>query len=113
MKTAFISGASRGIGRGIAYALAAEGYSLALTCEKNITMLSALADELHDTYGVSVYPYACDMGDASAVSAMAAQVLADFGPIDVVVNNAGISYVGLITDLSPEEWDRIVSVNLS
>ena len=113
MKTAFVSGASRGIGRGIASALAAEGYSLALTCEKNIDALNGLAEELRSEYGIQVLTYVCDMGDSTAVENMAADVLKTFPAIDVVVNNAGISYVGLITDLSVEEWNRIVSVNLS
>ena len=113
MKTAFVSGASRGIGRGIATALAAQGYALALTCEKNIDALQQLGEELHQTYGVQVLCFACDMGDAAAVESMAAEVLKTFPTMDVIVNNAGISYVGLITDLSNEEWNRILSVNLS
>lgn len=113
MKNAFISGASRGIGRGIAKALANEGYNLALTCEKNIEMLEIFAASLHQEYGVTVLTFACDMGDSVAVSAMAKEATKTLGAMDVVINNAGISYVGLITDLSYEEWNRILSVNLS
>lgn len=113
MNTAFISGASRGIGRGIARALAARGYGLALTCEKNMDALESFGQELSHTYHIPVRTYACDMGDAAAVLKMAEDVRQTLGDVDVVVNNAGISYVGLITDLSLEEWNRILSVNLS
>lgn len=113
MKCAFVSGASRGIGRGIATVLAANGYSLALTCEKNIDLLQELCTSLEQEYGITAKGYTCDMGSADAVAATAEEIRKDFPSMDVVVNNAGISYVGLITDLSPAEWDRIVSVNLS
>ena len=113
MKTAFVSGASRGIGRGIAILLAAQGYSLALTCEKNLDLLQELADDLSKQFGIEAYAYACDMGNAGDVWDTAQEILSVFPTLDVVVNNAGISYTGLITDLSDEEWDRIISVNLS
>lgn len=112
-KTAFVSGASRGIGRAIAIKLAKEGYDLALTCEKRIDTLKELAEELQKKYQVRVLAYATDMSDATAVNAMAEKVLETFGTMDIVVNNAGISMVGLITDLTVEQWQRILNVNLS
>ncbi len=112
-KKAFVSGASRGIGRAIAEKLAKEGYDLALTCEKNIEALQAFARELEQTCGIRVLALATDMGKAEAVEAMGKQVLEEFTAIDVVVNNAGISVVGLVTDLTVEEWQRILDVNLS
>lgn len=112
-RTAFVSGASRGIGKAIAEKLAEEGCDLALTCEKRIDALKKLAEELEDQYGVKVLALPTDMGDAAAVAAMGERVLQEFGAVDLVVNNAGISMVGLVTDLTVEQWQRIVNVNLS
>ena len=113
MKCAFVSGASRGIGRGIATALASNGYALALTCEKNIDLLHDFCHSLEQKYGIMARGYACDMGNPDTVAATVEEIRNTFPSMDVVVNNAGISYVGLITDLNVEDWNRIVSVNLS
>ena len=105
-KVAFVSGASRGIGRAIATSLAKEGYHLGLVCRKNQKMLEDLAEDLRSVYHM-------DVGDPSFVKALAEEMLAHFSQIDVLVNNAGISHIGLLTDMSVEEWDQILSVNLS
>ncbi len=112
-KTAFISGASRGIGKATATALAKEGYHLALTCRHSIRGLETLAEDLRQTYHIQVLTFQGNMGDADFVSAMASEVQKVYRKIDVLINNAGISYVGLLTDMSAEEWDEVISVNLS
>ncbi len=112
-KVAFVSGASRGIGRAIAIALAKDGYHLGLVCQKNQKMLEDLADDLRTAYHIEVLTFTGDMGDPSFVNRLAKEMLAHFSQIDVVINNAGISHIGLLTDMSVEEWDRILSVNLS
>ena len=112
-KTAFITGASRGIGAGIARSLAAQGYSLGLSCQKSSDAIHDLADSLAEEYGISVSVYIFDVADHNAVSSAAEDFLREYGHIDVLINNAGISYVGLFTDLTYEEWNRIVNVNLS
>lgn len=112
-KTAFVTGASRGLGRGIARSLASDGYSLGLTCEKNTDRLASLKEELIRDYGVSVEIYTFDIADPVAVSDVALDFLKKFQHIDVLVNNAGISYVGLLTDLDAVSWDRMIRVNLS
>lgn len=112
-KTAFVSGASRGIGAAVARALAEEGYHLALTCEKNQTLLNELASHLRETYHVEVCCYTGDMGDSGFVADTASDILCRWGSVDLVVNNAGIAHIGLLTDMTPQEWDRILSVNLS
>lgn len=113
LKTAFISGASRGIGRAIAISLAERGYHLSLTCEKNTTILQELADTLRENHHIQVLTFTGDMGDASFVSQVAQETLKEFGQIDVVINNAGISHVGLLADMTEEQWNRVLSVNLS
>ncbi len=112
-KTALITGASRGIGAGIAEALARDGYDLVLTCLENVDRLETLAAQLRDAYGISVLTAKCDASDYAQVEELAGKVRAEFSHVDVIVNNAGISVVGLITDLTPEEWDRVIRTNLS
>lgn len=107
-KNALVTGASRGIGRAIAEALAKEGYQLYLTCQKSADKLSALASFLADTYGVSCTPIVADMGDPAAVEGVFAQI----PDLDVLVNNAGISYVGILHEMSVEDWRHVMQTNL-
>lgn len=111
-KNALITGASRGIGRACALELARRGCNVALNCLKNrdgLRETEALAAE----FGVRTVTVPADVGDFGAVSAMFSRIEQELGPIDILVNNAGISYVGLLTDMAPEEWNRILAVNLS
>ena len=113
IRTAFITGASRGIGRGIALVLARNGYNLALTCRRNKEDLDAFAQELHSRYMIDVCTYQCNASSYSEVASTIEAALAHFGKITLLVNNAGISKVGLLTDLSPEEWKELIETNLS
>ncbi|MCQ2519569.1 MAG: SDR family NAD(P)-dependent oxidoreductase [Lachnospiraceae bacterium] len=108
-KTALITGASRGIGLAIARKMAELGYDLFLTCEKNIDMLNSSAKELESTYGICVKTFATDMGNPGRVE----ELFSNITDLDVLVNNAGISYVGLLSEMSYEDWNRVISVNLS
>lgn len=108
MKTALVTGASRGIGREIALTLAKNGYNLHLICEKNMTSLSSFCHELSDTYNITAIPYQCDVSDYDSIC----RIFNDINELDVLINNAGISYVGLLTDMTVDDWNRIVSVNL-
>ena len=112
-KYGIITGASRGIGRSIAIKSADNGVNLALCCQNNIDALNTLASDLREKYGITVMTFQADVGDPSAVQSMADQILQSFPHIDYMVNNAGISIIGLITDMSVEDWNRMVSVNLS
>lgn len=113
-KTAFISGASRGIGRAIAAKLADEGYDLVLVCEKNAAMLSEFADGLRNRYrDIRVLTFAGDIADSGFVDSVANETLDTFGSIDAIINNAGISHIGLLTDMADEDWHRVLDVNLS
>lgn len=111
--TALITGASRGIGAACARHFAAKGYDLALCCRTSTETLTALSQELQTTYGIQVLPFFGDVGDYTFVSGMVQQVLSAFGHLDVLINNAGISYIGLLTDMEPADWERIVSTNLT
>lgn len=104
-----ITGASRGIGRAIAKQFAMSRDDLYLICRRETEKLEELKKELEEYYSVNVYIMQTDVGNPEEVE----KSLALLPTMDVVVNNAGISYVGLLTDMSVEEWNRIVSVNLS
>lgn len=105
---ALITGASRGIGKAIAESFAQAGYELILTCSKTMDDLRSFAAELSTNYNIPCHAVQADIGNAEDV----ARLFAEIKSLDVLINNAGISYVGLLTDMSIEEWQRVMSVNL-
>lgn len=107
-KTALITGASRGIGKATAECFAREGYHLILTCSHSLTKLQALADRLARDYGVSCLAVRADAGNEEDIRAL----FEGIPRLDVLVNNAGISHIGLLSDMSSREWHRVLSVNL-
>jgi len=111
--TVLITGASRGIGQAIAIAFAKAGYQLVITCSKTEQDLLALAEILENHYGAEVLTSVGDIADYQYVTCLFDSIHARFGGIDVLVNNAGISYVGLLTDMSIEDWNRIINTNLT
>ena len=106
---ALVTGASRGIGRAIAETLAGAGYNLVLTCSRTLPELSGLANSLEEKYGIHCTAQMADASDPVAMD----QLFASLDHLDVLVNNAGISYIGLLTDMSIEEWQHIINTNLS
>lgn len=108
-KVAFITGASRGIGKAIANKFAEAGYDLFITCINSEDEIISYSEELSEKYHISCTPLIGDIADPSVVEGFFEQV----NDIDVLVNNAGISYIGLLTDMSNDEWNRIISTNLS
>lgn len=112
-KTALITGASRGIGRAIATQFARAGYNLIITCSKTEADLLALKQELEDTYHTDILTSIGDIADYHYVEELFSNIEAHFSGVDVLVNNAGISYVGLLTDMTIEDWNHIVSTNLT
>ena len=107
-KTALITGASRGIGKAIAKEFATQGYDLYLTCISSIASLKEYARELEQTHGIHCLAIQADMGHYEDVS----RVFEKIPTLDVLVNNAGISFVGLLSDMTPEEWHRVMHTNL-
>lgn len=128
-KSVLITGASRGIGKAIAYEFARNGYDLYLTCKNNFDLLKEIQLEIEKPRNntINIQPetenqgkinelsvpqkchiFQCDMGNAKEVEQLFQTILS----VDVIVNNAGISYVGLLTDMSEEEWHHVISTNL-
>ena len=111
--TAIITGASRGIGKAIAKRLAMEGYHLALFCHNNIDLLNEFAEELRQECKVEVYTYQGDISDYGFTIPACEDALAKLGQVDVLINNAGIAHIGLLTDMTIDEWDNVINTNLS
>jgi NAD(P)-dependent dehydrogenase (short-subunit alcohol dehydrogenase family) len=109
-KVALITGANRGIGKGIARGLAAEGAGLALVA-RGAEELRRAADEL-TAGGVEALAVPADVTDEGQVRGAFAQALARFGRLDVLVNNAGAFDGGPLDELTAEAWDRVLAVNL-
>lgn len=110
-KTALITGASRGIGRAIARRFAEEGANVAFTYLSSVEKGQALAAELSE-FGTIIKGYRSDAADNKAAEDLVSQVVADFGKLDIVVNNAGITRDGLLMRMSEEQWDEVIRVNL-
>lgn len=110
-KTAIITGASRGIGRGIAETFVAHGANVAFTYLSSEEKARQLEEELSSA-GTKVKGYKSDAGDFSQAEELVKNVMADFGQIDVVINNAGITKDNLLMRISEEDWDRVIDVNM-
>lgn len=112
-KVAFITGASRGIGRAIAEEFARHGYCLAINCKNSGEALLSYAEELTNRYHVTCLPLFGDAGEEPFIIEAFQAIDHKFGRIDVLVNNAGISKIGLLADLSLREWNQILQTNLT
>jgi len=110
-KVALITGGSRGIGKGIVEVFAAQGAHVAFTYNSSAEAAHAMADELSQN-GVIVKAYQSDAAQFDQAESLVTQVLADFGSIDILINNAGITKDNLLMRISEEDFDRVIEVNL-
>ena len=111
-KHVLITGASRGIGRAIALSFARDGWNVAVSCRHDSPELESLQREVKNT-GVSFLPFIGDMGLEEDVREMFRRIRETFGSLDVLVNNAGISHIGLLQDMSLSQWDAVLRTNLT
>jgi 3-oxoacyl-[acyl-carrier protein] reductase len=110
-KTALITGASKGIGRKIAEKFAEHGANVAFTYLSSVEKGQALEQELQNA-GTKVKGYRSDASKFDEAEKLINDVVADFGGLDIVVNNAGITKDGLLMRMSEEAWDDVINVNL-
>lgn len=111
-KTVLITGASRGIGRAIALRFAREGWQTAITCIQNRERLEEAQKEIQ-ALKTPCLAYVGDMGDLEDCRQLFAQIEETFGHLDVLVNNAGMSHIGLLQDMTISEWDRLLKSDLT
>ena len=110
-KTAIITGASRGIGSGIATVFAQQGADVAFTYSSSSEAAEAL-EKLLQAYGTKVKAYQSNAADFVSAQELAAKVLEEFGQIDILVNNAGITKDNLLMRMGEEDFDKVIEVNL-
>src|SRR3546814_561129 len=110
-KTALITGASKGIGRKIAEKFAEQGAHVAFTYLSSIEKGQVLENELQ-SFGTKVKGYRSDASKFEEAEKLIADVVADFGTLDIVVNNAGITKDGLLMRMSEQQWNDVIDVNL-
>jgi 3-oxoacyl-[acyl-carrier protein] reductase len=110
-KTAIITGASRGIGKGIAEIFAKNGANIAFTYSSSVESALALEKELN-AMGVKAKGYQSDASDFNEAQAFVDAVLEDFETVDVLINNAGITKDNLLMRMSEEDFDKVIDVNL-
>lgn len=112
MSTVLITGASRGIGAACAVAFAKAGCDIAVNYCRSEEKANALVRELK-AYGVHAFAVRADVADSEQVKRMFDAVRAEWGTVDVLVNSAGIAHTGLLTDMTDDEWKRLIDTDLS
>jgi len=111
-KVAIVTGGSRGLGKAMAEALAEAGANV-VVCSRDAEKVRAVAEELGSTCGQACRGYGCDVSDPEQVKALVAQVIAEFGQVDVLINNAGINIRGAIEELSLDEFRQVQETNVT
>ena len=110
-KITLITGAAQGIGKGIALEYAKQGATVAFTVRKHDERSEALVNEIAAMGGIAK-AYAADAANFTSASEVVSEVMKDFGRIDVLVNNAGITKDGLLMRMTEEQWDAVINTNL-
>lgn len=110
-KAAIVTGGSRGIGRGIAEALAQQGMKVLISA-RHLDDVERAAREMRDALDGTVVGMACDVRNEKDVHALFRRAISDFGGVDVLINNAGIGVFGLVEELSPEDFRAVLETNL-
>lgn len=112
-KTILITGASRGIGRSVAIKFASENYHVFLNCRTSVTELMTVRTFIEKNYHVPCDIVPGDVGNSVDVTKMFENIYRTCSHLDVLVNNAGISYIGLLMDMNDEDWRQVIDTNLS
>jgi 3-oxoacyl-[acyl-carrier protein] reductase len=110
-KTALVTGASKGIGRSIAIRYAEQGANVAFTYLSSVEQGHALESELQSK-GIKAKGYRSDASDFAQADKLINDVITDFGSLDILINNAGITQDTLLLRMTEEMWDKVINVNL-
>ncbi|MBD3250162.1 MAG: SDR family oxidoreductase [Candidatus Pacebacteria bacterium] len=111
-KTAIVTGSSSGLGVQFAHALARQGADVVVTARRK-ERLEQVEQELQEKYGVRSLAVECDVTQQDQVEAMVEQTITKLGRVDILVNNAGVGGIGAATEISLEEWQKVIAVNLT
>ena len=111
-RIALVTGASGGIGSACARELAGRGYTVLVHGNRGFSAAKALAHELCEA-GMDAHALCCDLADSRAVTAMCGELLHLYHHVDALVLCAGVAYTGLLTDMTDEDWHRVMDVNVS
>ncbi|MCM1257073.1 MAG: SDR family NAD(P)-dependent oxidoreductase [Roseburia sp.] len=112
-KTVLITGASRGIGHAAARVFAAGGYRLVLNCHHSKEKLETFSANLKKEYGIEVLTCCGNIGDYNFVYELFQEIKNFSQGVDILINNAGIDHIGLLSDMTIEEWNQIINTNLT
>lgn len=112
-KTVLITGASRGIGKSAALLFASRGYHVFLNCNASVDDLKETAASIETDYSGSCTLVPGNIGDSNAVKQIFEKIYEECDHLDVLINNAGTAHIGLLSDMTDEEWNRIIQTNLS
>ncbi|MFW2340975.1 MAG: 3-oxoacyl-[acyl-carrier-protein] reductase [Acidimicrobiia bacterium] len=110
-RVALVTGGSRGIGRAVAVRLAADGHRVVVNFSSSPEAAASVVEEIRSAGGEAV-AVAADVSDADAVANLMGQVGEEFGPVEILVNNAGVTRDGLLARMGSDDWDRVMEVNL-
>ena len=112
-ETAIVTGSSKGIGKAIATAFAREGANVVTNSRSDDQATAAAAEIRAAVDGASILAVECDVTDPASVSALVDVTVEEFGSLNVMVNNAGMTIVGPAEEMNPEDWQQVIDVNLS
>ncbi len=112
-KTALVTGSTSGIGLGIVTRLAAEGANIVLNGFGEPAEIERISSDLKSRYKVKISYDGADMSKPESIAAMVKKAIAEFGAVDVLVNNAGIQHVAPVDEFPLDKWDAIIAINLS
>lgn len=112
-QTVLITGASRGIGKSTALLFASRGFRVFLNCRNSVDALKELQCTIQETCHTDCHIVPGDVGDPSCVRDIFQKISHVCEGVDILINNAGIAHIGLLIDMSDEDWDRIIRTNLS
>ena len=111
-KTAIVTGGSRGIGKAIALKLASLGADIAVIYAGNAELAENVCRECEQSFGVNAKSYCCDVSNFTAAKQTVSKIKADFGAVQILVNNAGVTRDGLMAMMSEEDFDKVIDTNL-